>query len=101
MPIVLHDTPTGSAGEKMARPDRLFALVGRQAGLRYEVRHRWVRGREFLVIAEVDADGMLRGEVLVPYSLARELSAALDDVADLLSPTPVHRPGQLGFVFDD
>lgn len=99
MSIVLHDTPTETVGDKKARPDRLLALVGKRAGSRYEVRHRWVGGREFLVIAEVDADGV-RGEVLVPHDLARELSAVFDDVAGLLSPTRVQRPGQLGFGLD-
>lgn len=58
----------------------------------------WLQGREFLVIVEVDADGDLRGEFLVPHSLARELADVLEDIAELISPVPVHRPGQLGFV---
>ena len=100
MSIALNDTPTETVGDKKARPDRLLALVGKRAGSRYEVCHRWVGGREFLVIVEVDAHGV-RGEVLVPHDLARELSAVFEDIAELLSPTPVHRTGQLGFVFDD
>ena len=100
MTIVLHETPLEPSVEKVGH-DRLFALVGKQAGSRYEVRHRWVRGREFLVIVEVDADGALRGEVLVPHSFARELANVFDDIAELISPIPVHRPGQLGFVFED
>lgn len=101
MSIVLHDAATEDLSENRARPDRLLALVGKQAGSRYEVRHRWVRGREFLAIVETVAGGQLRGEVLVPHSLARELAVVVDDVAELLSPTPVHRPGQLGFVLPD
>lgn len=81
-------------GNTSLRPDRIHCRLRKEPGVRLEVRHRWLLGSEFVVLADV-AGGEIEAELLIPRRLVPEVAQSLRGLHRYMGAPPVHIPGQL------